>query len=94
MSREIPEGGRAFAIRTDKPGVKVSYLHPELFGHPEARPLGLDPATPNEIDPQKVAQSQADLQALVERKRAEALADARRATRQAAPHAVTQSSQK
>jgi hypothetical protein len=107
VSQEIPAGGNAFEIRTDKPGVKVSwqvtgvrddayakahpihvverktgkaageYLHPELFGQPDATPLGVDGRpTPAPATSAAAAQAEADLQALIARKRAQALKEA------------------
>ncbi len=53
------------------------YLHPELFGHPHATPLGLDLAAPPSRGAAARA-AQADLAELVRRKVRDAKADARR----------------
>ena len=52
------------------------YLHPELFGHPNASPLGLDLPTPGTTN--KGADPQAQLQALIRQKVAQALRQAGR----------------
>jgi hypothetical protein len=49
------------------------YLHPELFGHSVAQPLGLDLPSPAEFGSSSSLSTQADLQALVERKVRQAL---------------------
>jgi hypothetical protein len=56
------------------------YLHPELFGQPNAAPLGLDLAKPAPAPSTAAATAEADLRALIAEKRQQALEDARRAT--------------
>lgn len=74
-------------VRERKTGNEAGqYLHPELFGHPGASPLGLDlrprPSAPNAA---AATTAEADLQALIASKRAQALKEAARATAQEPP---------
>jgi hypothetical protein len=54
------------------------YLHPEVFGQPDATPLGLDLAKPAPAPSTATATAEADLQALIAQKRSQALKDAAR----------------
>jgi hypothetical protein len=106
VSKEIPNGGNRFEVKTDRPNVKVSwqvtgirkdafanahrikvverktgeasehYLHPELFGHAGARPLGLD--LPRVHTLKNPLRTEAQLFALIQKKAAQAKREARR----------------
>jgi hypothetical protein len=49
------------------------YLHPELFGQPNATPLGLDLATPSQSGAAAVQAAQADLLRLIDEKTEQAV---------------------
>jgi hypothetical protein len=55
------------------------YLHPELFGHPRATPLGQDGPTLAKDTSAKMLRAQAALQKLIQRKVAQALREYRQA---------------
>jgi hypothetical protein len=56
----------------------ASYLHPELFGQPNATPLGLDLATPSQSGAAALQAAQADLLRLIDEKAKQALNRRRR----------------
>jgi hypothetical protein len=67
------------------------YLHPELFGHPGATPLGLDLPTVSNTDSTQAADDA--LRALIRQKVATALAEAERAQRAALAHQASVANQ-
>jgi hypothetical protein len=54
------------------------YLHPELFGHPGAQPLGLDTPSAARFSSVASLRAQANLQSLIERKAKQARLAAQR----------------